>query len=108
MLDRQVVRFGAIAWAATGLVVGFASVGSINADARPLVVAACLIGPAAAWMASLAIDRRHNRHAGWLLLVSVLTPTFFAWVLNVPALLVGLLLVLAPQAVTDRSYRRPG
>jgi hypothetical protein len=108
MLDRQMVRLGAIAWAAAGFAVGIASLSSINADALPLVLAACLIGPGAAVMASRAIDRRHNRRAGWFLLVSVLTPTFFAWVLNVPALLVGLLLMLAPQVVSDRSQLRQG
>jgi hypothetical protein len=109
VLDRQVVRLGAIAWASAGVVFGVASIRSVNTDARALVIAASAIGPGAAFMASRALDQRRNRHAGWLLLLSVLTPTFFAWVLNVPALAVGLLLVVAPQVVTDRAaVRRHG
>ena len=106
MLDRQVVRLGAVAWASAGVVLGVASLGSVNSDALALVIAACVIGPGAAFIASWAVDHGHTRRAGWLLLLSVVTPTFFAWVLNVPALVVGLLLVIAPQMVTDRSAVR--
>ena len=107
MLDRQVVRIGSIVWAVVGLAVGLPSIGAVNADARVLVLAACAVGSASALMASAAIASRRERFAGALLVVSVITPTFFAWVLNVPALLVGVVLILAPTVVTDRhSFRR--
>ena len=53
--------------------------------------------PLAAVLASIALARGRNRTAGLMLLLSVGTPTYFAYVLNVPALLVGLALLLAPD-----------
>jgi hypothetical protein len=74
----------------------------VNPDARLLAGIASLLGPAAAIAASIALSRRRDRWAGLLLVVSVITPTYFAWVLNVPALLVGLILLTAPRvAVGD-------
>ena len=101
MLDRQVVRYGALVWAAVGLAVAVASLPSVNADALPLALTACAVGTTAAVAASIEVNRHHTRCAGLLLILSAVTPTFFAWVLNVPALLAGLVLALAPGATTD-------
>ena len=103
MLIRQGVRLGSIVWAVVGLAVGMRSIGAVNSDARALVLAACVVGSASALMASAAVARRRDRLAGALLVVSVITPTFFAWMLNVPALLVGAVLLFGPTMPTRRA-----
>ena len=103
MLNRQVVRVGSIVWAVIGLAIGISSLGAVNRDARALVAAAAVLGSLAALLASFAVDRLRPRLAGVLLVFSVITPTFFAWILNVPALLVGILLVVMPSLVSSRT-----
>jgi hypothetical protein len=102
LIERGVVRVGAVAWAVIAAAVALMSVGAVNPDARLLVGVASVAFPLAAVCASIAVERQRDRTAGLLLLVSVATPTYFAWVLNVPALLVGLALLLAPN-LTLRS-----
>jgi hypothetical protein len=102
LLDRQVIRLGSIVWAVVGFTVALRSIGAVDADARVLVLTACVVRSASAVMASAAVNSRHERLAGVLLVVSVITPTFFSWVLNVPALVVGAMLIFAPAVVTDR------
>lgn len=109
MMTRQVIRVGAVAWAAAGWALALLSRGSVNQDAWAIVGTAALLGPLAALLAASAVARHQDRLAGLLLLVSVATPTYFAWVLNVPALLVGLGLVVAPAAIIrqKRVIERP-
>ena len=98
------MRIGALVWAIVGALVAFSALSDVNADARLLAGIASVVGPVAAIAASLALGQRHDRWAGALLIVSVATPTYFAWVLNVPALLVGLILLMAPRvAMGDRK-----
>jgi hypothetical protein len=99
MIPRPVIRVGAIVWADAGAAVALLSFGSINEDARAVVGCATVLGPLAALLASTAVARRRDRLAGLLLVISVATPTYFAWVLNVPALVVGLGLLAAPTTV---------
>lgn len=99
MSRRRVLAGGALVWAGVGAAVALGSLGQVNADARLLVGAASVLGPAAAVTASRMLTRYADRVAGALLLVSVLTPTYFAYVLNVPALVVGVALLVAPRAV---------
>jgi hypothetical protein len=47
--------------------------------------------------AALALRRRADRLAGVLLMLSVATPTYFAYVLNLPALMIGLALAAMPS-----------
>ena len=108
LLDRQVARIGSMAWSVIGFALGLRSIGAVNGDARVLVLTVCVVGSGSALMASAAVASRHQRLAGVLLVVSVITPTFFAWVLNVPALLVGVVLIFAPAVVTDRRAFRRG
>ena len=105
MVERQVLRAGAIGWAVIGLVVALASFPRTNSDSVLLVGVASVAFPLAAAIASVALGAGRDRAAGLLLLVSVATPTYFAWVLNVPALLVGLALLVVPRK-TMRN--RPG
>jgi hypothetical protein len=91
-------------WAGVGAAVALGSRGEVNSDARLLVGAASVVGPLAAVGAAWLLTRGADRPAGVLLLVSVLTPTYFAWVLSVPALVVGLALLAAPRAVVPQHH----
>ena len=53
----------------------------------------------AAVAAAGSLGRHHDRLAGALLLVSALTPTYFAAIVNVPALVLGLVLLVAPRTI---------
>lgn len=100
MHRRQVLHIGALVWAAVGAGVALASFDAVNSDARVLVGVATVLGPVAAVAAGRHISRRSDRAAGALLLLSALiTPTFFAYAINLPALVVGLALVIAPTVV---------
>jgi hypothetical protein len=46
--------------------------------------------------AAVMLRRQHDRLAGLLLVASAATPTYFAYALNVPALVVGLALLASP------------
>lgn len=105
---RRVVQVGALVWAGTGAAVAFASLGSANADARVLVVVMSVAGLMAAVAASVAVSREVDRWAGGLLLASAVTPTYFAYVLNVPAVVVGFALLITPGLVFGRSVRTTG
>jgi hypothetical protein len=106
MNRRRAVQIGMLTWALVGAVLALTAVGNVNADARAFVGAASVVGPLAAVAASRMIGRHADRPAGALLLVSVLTPTYFAYVLNLPALLVGLVLLAAPRVVLPRARAR--
>jgi hypothetical protein len=105
---RRAVGIGALVWAVVGALVAFAGISDVNADARLLVGLASGLGPLAAVAASIAVGRRRDRWAGLLLITSVITPTYFAWVLNVPALLIGLILLISPRVAVGDSQARFG
>ncbi|MGH8993670.1 MAG: hypothetical protein ACRDYV_12635 [Acidimicrobiia bacterium] len=73
--------------------------GAANPDARWLVGVASLVFPAAAAVAAIALRRGALRAAGAFLVLSVGTPTYMAYGLNLPALAVGLALLASPSAV---------
>jgi hypothetical protein len=102
MEKRRVVQVAILVWAAVGAAIALPALGSVNVDARVLVGVAAVLGPLAAVSALCMITRGADRPAGALLLVSVLTPTYFAYVFNVPALVLGLLLLAAPGVVFPR------
>ena len=87
---------GALVWAVVGAAVALAAFGEVNEDARLLVGFATVAGPLAATTAAWALRRGNDRIAGALLLLSAITPTYFAAVLNLPALIVGAVLLSAP------------
>jgi hypothetical protein len=97
VVDRRVLQIGAIVWAVMGFVVAISAIGDVNSDARLLVIVASIAFPAAAVLAAFALNSHRERVAGLLLLISVATPTYFAYVVNLPALLVGLALLVAPK-----------
>ena len=92
-----VVQTGALVWAVVGAAIALPAVASMNDGAILLVGAASIFGPLAAVAASWWLGRRRCRLAGALLLVSVFTPTYFFAVLNLPAFVVGIALLAAPD-----------
>jgi hypothetical protein len=78
MTRRRVVQVGALVWAVVGAFVAFSALPGVNTDARVFVGFASLLGPVAAVAASAAVSRHLDRWAGLLLVVSVITPTYFA------------------------------
>lgn len=106
MNRRQVLQVGVVVWAIVGASVALLSLGNVNEDARLLVGLFSIGGPLAAVGAARLLAQGMDRPAGALLLVSVLTPTYFAYVLNVPALVIGLVMVAAPHAVVDDDRAR--
>jgi len=105
MTRRQAIAIGSCVWAAVGAAVAFPALGSAGSDARVIVGLASTFGPLAAVAAAWLVVRGHDRAAGALLLVSVLTPTYFAYVLNLPALGVGLALVVVRREIVEPLSR---
>lgn len=104
MTRLQVMRTGTLLWAALGASVALSSLGNVNADARVLVGFASVVGPLLAVWAALQLSRHAARSAGVLLILSaVLTPTYFTYAIGVPALIVGLVLTVAPEFVLPHS-----
>src|SRR5687768_7789221 len=101
---RQALIIGSAVWAVVGALVASSAVPDVNRDARWFVGVASVVLPAAAAAAAVALRRGALRWAGVLLLISVATPTYFAWALNLPALVAGLGLTLAPSSL-DGSPR---
>lgn len=96
---RRALIIGSMAWAVIGAAVAVPLVPQANADVRWIVRIASLVFPAAAAAASVALSRGALRWAGVLLLLSVATPTYMAYPLNLPALVVGLALVVSPAVI---------
>lgn len=95
---RSAARWGLIGvvlgWAVVGAAVAWSALPSVEPDARVLVGAASTLGPLAAVASALALSRGRDRVAGLALILSVATPTYFAWALNLPALVLGVWLVV--------------
>lgn len=99
MHTRRVLQIGSLVWAAVGAAIAWSALGTVNADARWIVATASALGPLAAVAAAASLGRHRDRLAGALLLGSVLTPTYFAAIVNVPALVLGLVLLVAPRSI---------
>jgi len=104
MTSRQ-IAVGAIVWAAIGAGVALATVPEVNDDVRIAVAVASVVFPACAVVAAAEFLRNHIRVGGLSLLVSAATPTYFAWALNVPALILGAALVALPHLVCPSVTR---
>jgi hypothetical protein len=77
---------------------------SANDDARLLVGLASVVGPLLGVGAAVQLSRHADRSAGVLLVLSaLLTPTYFAFVINIPALLIGVTLAVAAHRVLPES-----
>ena len=87
---RRALILGSVAWAIVGAAVALIPLPQVNADSRLLIGAMGVVFPACALGAAFAIHRGRYRLAGVLLLLSVLTPTYYLYVLQIPALLFGI------------------
>ena len=99
---RRIVCIGSLVWAFVGATVAVTALPTVNDDVRVLVGLASVVFPMCAVGATVALGRRHDRLAGLLLVLSVATPTYFAYPLNLPALVVGLALLASPAVVLGR------
>lgn len=90
-------------WAAVAAVIALPAVPDSNADAFVLVGLASVLGPLAAVAAAVAVRGRRDRLAGLLLVLSAVTPTYFAFALNLPAIVVGFGLLVSPKKTLDDS-----
>lgn len=107
-MGRRLVVIGSAVWAVVGAAIAAASVSNVNDDAKLLVGMSSVLFPLCAVGAAVALDRRRDRLAGALLLVSVATPTYFAYALNLGALVVGAVLLVAPSVILgDRRSPTP-
>lgn len=107
-MRRRVVAIGSVVWAVLGAAIAMPSIPNVNDDAKVLVGVCSVLFPLCAVGAALALHRRRDRLAGALLLASVATPTYFAYALNLGALVVGAVLVVAPTVLLgDRRSPAP-
>jgi hypothetical protein len=65
-----------------------------NADARPIVLAATVVGTAAGLAGAWLLTTGRIRIAGLLLVLSIVTPTFAAAVVNLVPFLLGIVLLI--------------
>ena len=103
MFEKRVVQVGATVWAMVAFTVAAASLAEVGTDALLLVGAASVVLPLSAFLAAVAAAHDRLRVAGALLVLSAATPTYFAWVLNIPALLAGVVLLVVPGMIVKRS-----
>jgi hypothetical protein len=93
MRRRRSLEIGSTLWALLGAAIAITALGDVNADAKILVGVASVLFPLCALGAAFELRHQRDRFAGVLLLLSVATPTYFAYPLNLPALVIGLVLV---------------
>lgn len=104
MTRGQMVQAGTLVWIVAGGAVALGSLGDVNDDAQLLVGIASVVGPLLGVGATVQLGRHADRSAGVLLVLSaLLTPTYFAYVINIPALVVGVMLALAAHRVLPES-----
>jgi len=87
------------AWSAAAATVSMTAVALLGlpgttVDARPLVLAATIVGTAAGLAAAWLVTRGRTRLAGLLLVLAIVTPTFAAAALNLVALALGIVLIV--------------
>lgn len=74
-------------------------------DACWIIALAGVVGVVAATCATLALMKGNMRRAGLLLVVSVITPTGFAYLPNLIALVAGIVLIVASLRKSDANNR---
>lgn len=93
---RLAISRACCAWALLIVVVGGLTMPSWNRDARWILVVITGITTLSAFLAARAVSCGRDRVAGMLLVVSAVSTTM-AYVLGVPALVLGLVLALRPR-----------
>lgn len=102
---RRALIIGAAIWVVVGAAVALIPLPSVNADARLVIGVMGVVFPACAAAAGLALHKHRDRLAGGLLLLSVLTPTYYLYVLPIPALIFGVALLIAPAKLIKELER---
>lgn len=90
----------AVLWGVLGAGVALYALSDVNADVRILLGVLSVVLPGASIAAALAIHRDQPTLAVVLLLISVATPTYFAWALNL------IPLVIVASITLSRSLAR--
>ncbi len=102
------VWVGAGIWGGLGAVLSWPGIRDANAGAKRWILLASIALPLCAIGAALLVKRRaHLGVAGLLLCLSIGTPTYFAWVLNVIPILLIIAVVIAVR-VDQRLKVHPG
>lgn len=99
---------GTVVWAIVGFGVAMSALSDVNRDARVLVTAFSIVGPLCAVGAAWLIHKGQLRWAGLLLVISVATPTYFAFAINIPALIVGIALIIRGSQTRSRPRHAAG
>lgn len=97
-MHRRLVMFG-VFWGTLGLAIALPSSGQASADARLFVTLASVMFPLCSFAAAAMARAGRLRAAGLLFVGSAATPTYFAAAVNVPALVIGLWLLVRPHRV---------
>lgn len=105
MTRSRAAATASMAWAALGLAIALAGFGSVNSDALGLVTAATVLGVGTALVAASLLARGSERSAGACLVVSAVTPTWFAAWLNLLPLVGGLLLLVGRPSLDEQVPR---
>jgi hypothetical protein len=100
---RRALIVGSLVWAVVVGTVALVALPDVNPDARLLVGVLSVVLPLDAILAAWALHKGNDRIAVLLLLVSVATPTYMAWAINLVPILLALAIVRtqrAPRALT--------
>lgn len=96
----------AVLWGVLGAGVALSALPNANADPRVVIGVLSVLLPGASIGAAVAIHRGRPTLAVPLLLVSVLTPTYFAWVLNLIPMFVAVTIPLSRSRGAGTLTRR--
>jgi hypothetical protein len=92
-MGQRGLAVGCAVWAVVGLLIASAGSGTVNDDARLLVFGATAVGVGAALLAAWLVLDGRPRWTGLCLVVSVVTPTWYAVIINLVPLVAGLILL---------------
>lgn len=95
---HRAIGIGILLWAATGLTIVIYTLDDANPDARWIIATATAIGVAAAILAAGALFNGHPILAILLLGISLIVPTYAAWMLLLlPIVLMGAIAIMTKR-----------
>jgi hypothetical protein len=86
---RRALIVASLLWAVIAGAVALVALPDVNPDVRLLIGVLSIVVPLAAVAAAWSLHRGNDRLAVVLLLVSVATPTYMAWAINVVPILLA-------------------
>ncbi len=98
------MEIGCLVWAFGGALIALSALFIDIGDAPVVLYVASVAFPLSAVGAAGAVRSCRDRLAGLLLLISVATPTYFAYVFNLPALIVAIVLLAWPPAILGARH----